>query len=214
MKNRIFFLTSFLTITILIVFFISCDKETLKKQEFHLQNVDKMISEFNVGRNIENWALLSEGDLEIIIANDMILMKFDIPGNEEIKTYFLQIDKKDFSLKSQHFGLAEVIYLQQQIVVNSLERQQTLLFSLTKDSTPNYAKDIIFTNQFYGYGIGLNSAIRGAVTLRTPTCYCYLTSEPLQGCDSGGIGSTSCSILGTGGCSVSCGLHYYSCCNN
>lgn len=199
--------------SIVIMGLSACSNDDLNKKDFRLQGIDQLISAFNEGKNpaTENIATKTQGNLTIAVGENLISMEYAMEGAKELKTYFLQTQNADHSLKSKEFGLVEVIYFGNELVVNSLERQQTLLFSVSNGSESS-VKGIAFTENISGFGLGVETKIKGTISSRYVRCLCAVNNTS-NSCDAGGPGSTNCSVSdGVQNCSVSCGVGFYSCC--
>lgn len=217
MKNRIFIFSVFLVLVLASGYFLSCEKESLKGTS--LQGVTEILSKYNAQlKPYEKPATLQVGEVKIIAANNEIYLTLDVPGNDMLAEYLLQVKEIPAGLKSEDLGTSEVLFLDNNLVVNSLDfKDRTYRFQLPS-SGGEFVSNIVFNNAFVGYGITERIFGRG-IQLRAPPCRCLEATADFSSCDSGGIGSTSCSTsTSSGSCSTTCegGLTYqtYACCKN
>jgi len=122
---------------------------------------------------------------------------------------------------------ATIIYAESSVTFTSQTNGQNYIFKLTSSNTPTPTGNIGVKS---GYGLArvqdpntynLYTVVTGTGPFPPPqeaTCTCY-PSTWTGSCDSGGAGSTDCSVSVTVGpvtseCSVSCATGYTACCNN
>jgi len=207
---------SALGILLLVSFLLNCKKEsgTGEIKDFHLAMADTILSQYNAERPNWDWSFRTEGKVNIRVKDSMISIEHNPDNGEELATYFLQTGKKDHHFKTGLFGLAEVIFLDRNLIVNSLETKKTLLFSIKVDPDPYYLKYLNNVKQYKGFGLGVRKTNRGGAWEKAPYCSCEPAGSLEDLCISGGPDALSCSTANLeGSCRVSCSGQTFACCD-
>ena len=213
MKNHFHLLFS---MWLFISFFQGSCKDSGKEEvsDFHLTNADSILSQFNSKREPKDWIVKTEGKVNIKVEDKIVYLEHSPENGEVFMTYFFQSFNEAHDLKSDSFGRAEILFLKRNLIINSLERNQTLLFSLMEDAPPVYLADLQTTKKYIGFGLGLRKINKGSTSEYVPLCGCEPNGSPYDHCVSGGDGALSCGTGNLdGSCEVSCAGENFACCN-
>ena len=200
-----------------VLIFISCKdgQGTKSNADFHLVNADSILSQYNAVRENWDWSYRVEGDVNITVKDSMISMEFVSGGGDQFITYFLQTSGKERRLKTGPFGKSEVLFLDRNLIINSLEREKTLFFSIGVDPEPGYLKSMHRVDHYKGIGLGVRMVNKTGANQNVPYCSCEPVGSPEDLCSSGGSGSLSCSTSNSeGSCRVSCSGQTFACCES
>lgn len=211
------------TVLCTLLFLFSCDeKENLKEQQY---NLAKKISlqEENLTKNMDvsllNRPLIFESKkftFQITEGKTLALM---CETKDEYHIFVLQTEgvKEDAISDVQ---ISKVIYLDH-IMIATTDKGK-YYFSVRNQHAERVQKMIPknqnYIAEIYGYGLIYNKIKKEVIDnpsliideLTADSSF-KVSSIDIRGCNSGGEGSSSCSI---DGCSVSCDLGYYACCNH
>ncbi len=209
-----------------IFYFPSCTKDTPSSTAQQPVTLESLVLAYNVGLNIDAYkAQFLEGTMEVITLPSKEVLFFLKQADQTNNSMFLA-QATDFSSKlTADLGQVKVAYLKEAIVIQD---QTGLLytFSIGEGRGNELIQKLTATWTGQGYGLAFNTHVQESVTnykglsstneLRKVSCKCE-ASGGRSDCDSGGVGSTECSISSGGltseGCSVRCGGGYYACCN-
>lgn len=210
--------------------FPSCTKETSKAIPTpDAITLEKMVVSYNSGKVLEHEkAILTEGDMTIMTLPSKEVLFFLRKDGASTNDIFLGQGIQLSSSVQKELGRVTVAYLREAIAVQT-EEGEIYTFTIGEGKGHETIQKIASSWSGIGYGLsfrwnrdtgpsdykGLNS--EKELMVRASSCVCVdVTSTNPPNCESGGAGSTACSIGATStdpGCSVTCGSAYYSCCN-
>ena len=202
--------------------------------DFSISNVQKYLNEYNSGKLSHQQAQFYTGSVYIRAASEdrMVIYFVDKVKGENLM-FLLQMKEnkdKDFQLELEE---AQLFYFRNQLIVNSLNEDLKLMFKLTDAERLRVEEkeELQFKYLYAGFGLAkvnnieLNSSLTSSQTRNAGfgdpgdpppqevSCKCVYAALAAD-CDSGGVGSSSCTAtVGSNSCSVSCTSSYYSCCN-
>lgn len=183
-------------------------------KDHHLATADSIVSQYNAGRPDWDRTVKMEGNVIIKVKEGRVSIDLEADNASEFMNYFFQTEHKDHGLKTDSFGRAEVIYLERMLIVNSLSKKKTLVFSIDLNKEPSFLKDLNDPKMYYGYGIGLRKITKGSAPEKAPYCACDQSSTPPGNCKSGGVLSLNCATSNVdGSCRVTCSGQTYACCD-
>jgi hypothetical protein len=219
MKNKnILFPLTLMTLLFLLTGLVACKSESKVESDgqtdFSLAIADSIVRHYNASRPEWDAALSTVGQVTIGLKEDHIELQHIGENVHEIMNYLLLTGDKKHKLEASVFGRAEVIYLDRAMLINSLERKQTLFFHIETDNTPEYVKDIKGIEVYGGYGLGLRKIAYGSQPDQAPYCGCQSSNVPPANCKSGGVMDMTCASSNEyGSCKVSCSGQTYACCD-
>jgi len=216
----------------------ACNQSSeIQPSDYSISNVKKYLDKYNSGKVSYHQAQFYTGTVYIRAASeDRMAIYLTKDGGKENEMFLLQMTEnkhKDFQLK---IDKAQVFYFRNQLIINAVNEDLKLKFNLTNAELLPVEKeeDLQFKYAFSGFGLvqlkgysyynnGLSSSSYRAglgepgdpPTGEKPSCSC--TNNILTECDSGGQGSSSCSVTNTNGqsCSTSCtSATQWACCNH
>lgn len=183
-------------------------------KDHHLATADSIVSQYNAGRPDWDRTVKMEGNVNIKVKEGRVSIDLEADNASEFMNYFFQTEHKEHGLKTDSFGRAEVIYLERMLIVNSLSKKKTLVFSIDLNKEPSFLKDLNDPKMYYGYGIGLRKITKGSAPEKAPYCACDQSSTPPGNCKSGGVLSLNCATSNVdGSCRVTCSGQTYACCD-
>jgi hypothetical protein len=194
---------------------ISCNSESGgSNKDLHLAARDTIVRQYNADRPDWDQADWSEGKANMIVKEGRIVIEYEADNSTELAYYFFQTDDNDQGLKSDSLGRAEVIFMERNMVINSLQRKKTFLFTIDKGHEPAYLKELDGAKVYYGYGLGARKVIKGSPLENVPYCACDLASTPPGNCKAGGVLNLNCATANeNGSCRVACSGQTYACCD-
>ena len=205
----------FTGVLLIAAIFCSCDNEGGANKDYHLMQADTIISQYNADR--PNWdrAVRLEGKVKITSAKNLITIQLEPDSSNEFFSYFLQIEEDETKSLNIPEGRAEVLYLERNLLVNSLDKKMVLSFKINSDKLPAYLENLGDVKEFVGYGLGLRKTEKGNSLEGGPLCSCIKTSGITMNCPNGGENEVSCGTGNTmGSCRVSCGGQAFACCDS
>lgn len=209
--------------------FQSCTKETPKTDNPVLQvTLENLVSTYNAGVVLAHEkAALLEGEMTVLTLPSKEVLFFLKKEGKATYDMFLGQGTELSSMVQKELGKVKVAYLREAMAVET-QNGEIYTFTIGERKGHELVQKLASTWSGKGYGLALNFDISEAPAdfkglastdeLRATTCKCRLQTPTTDDsdCDSGGEGSTSCSIGASGtapGCSVSCtGPTYYACC--
>ncbi len=226
-----------LTKIIITIFFLpllifSCSKDHLSEKETSLEIIqEQIITKNNKNKHGSQVSIKNTKNNEILIFEKPI-------GADYVVRYLLQMN--NLVKVSKFLKEASVSYDGSKLKV-STTNDGNYLFQL--DSKGGLENNFTLTKKFNGFGLSrlvikdtesgddesfrIGYHINGGPTVGIVTCICINNSVVDNTCDSGGAGSSSCSISelqeqdndlknseADGSCSVSCNDGYYACCDS
>ncbi len=155
----------------------------------------------------------TEGPVDIVVEDNVISITHDAYNSDAIVTYYFQSDKKVKKLKSGHIDIAEVMFLERNLIVNSVTNKNTLFFSVDADHTPEYLSDLKGVKTYIGYGLGARKIFKGKQSVDAFYCKCVPAGYPEGGCPTSNSLSIDCNSSNEhGSCRVFCTGQYFACC--
>ena len=209
---------SLCAIAALVLVLAACKSESAGKPDgqtdYRLTIADSIIAQYNAARPEWDAALSTVGQVTIVLHKDHIELQHIAENAQELMSYFLLTGDKKPELKEGVYGRAEVIYLDRTLIVNSLERRNTMYFYIETDNKANYLRDIKSVEVYGGYGLGLRKITYGSKADQPPFCGCQPSNVPPANCKSGGVMDMTCASSNEhGSCRVSCSGQTYACCD-
>jgi len=237
MKNRN--LIPYLLLILFVIGYFSCDNNRedseLLEKKFKPQEV---LTQFNLNKLDFQKGEYFEGDVKIrSTLNEIVVF---IGGSVKI-FYVLQTKSAPSTRLSIDLETAQILFLRSELLITDINKKITYLFGWNDENATKYLKKLKVDNNYIGYGLssfkGYNhvdvSEVNRLKTIyssilqtqvyeeyagrATDICDWHETNQlvGLSGCDSGGEGSTSCSVNDQyGACSASCKEDYFSCCGD
>ncbi len=202
-------------IVMLTIAMSSCNSESKDdgQQDYRLTASASILSEVNANRPNWNIAEKTEGPVDIIVEDSLISIRHDAYASEEIVTYYLQTDKKIKKLKSSRIEIAEVIYLEKSLIVNSITDKNTLFFSLNTVSSPDYLETMKGVKTYLGFGLAARKVTKGMLSVNAYYCDCVPAGYPEGGCPKSDALSLDCTASNEhGSCKVFCTGQTFACC--
>ena len=216
----------------------SCNQSSdIQPEDYSITNAKKYIDKYNIGKQLNHQSQVYTGSVYVRSASeDRMAIYFLDKANDENLMFLLQMTEnkhKDFQLT---LDKAQVFYFRNQLIINTVNEDLKLKFNLINAEPLPIEKeeDLQFKYAFSGFGLAQlkgysyynnelsSSSYRGGFgepgdppTGEKPSCSC--TNNILTECDSGGQGSSSCSVTNTNGqsCSTSCtSATQWACCNH
>jgi hypothetical protein len=204
-----------ITISVLCVLSYACktDSGDEGQTDFHLPNSEAIVNAYNSERPDWDRTEKTEGPVDILIEDNLISITHDAYASSDIVTYYLQTDAKTTKLKSGRIEIAEVIYLEKSLIVNSITDKNTLFFSVNTDPSPEYLKSMRGVKTFLGYGLGARRIIKGMRSVDAFYCDCAPAGYPEGACPRSNSLSINCSAANEhGSCRVYCTGQTFACC--
>lgn len=208
-------LLSPITILMLLVFNSGCKNDSggNGQTDFRLSNTETILTAYNSDRPDWDKSEKTEGPVDILVEDNLISITHDAYASDAIVTYYLQTDSKAKNLKSGHIEIAEVIYLERSLIVNSVTDKNTLFFSVDTDPSPDYLKSMKGVKTFLGYGLGARRIIKGMRSVDAFYCDCVPAGYPEGACPSSNSLSLNCITSNEhGNCRVVCTGQTFACC--
>ena len=193
-----------------------CKADTSKAviQDYHLVQLDSIRSQFNSKREQKDWAALTRGRAKLLVTDELVSILYTPASKEENVVYFLQGATKDYGLKTDSLGLIEELFLERNLIINCLEENKTLLFSVRDERIPTYLQGFAPTKQYTGYGLGARKINKDGASGNVPWCKCEALGSPDSNCTLGGDGTHACgSGTPDGSCEISCSQSTFACCD-
>ena len=175
---------------------------------------DSLISRYNAKAPVNEQFKKTKGNVNIVPGDNIISIEYFPEDADETVTYYLYTKLEYPELKSGPFGLAEVIYLGRNLIVNSLDAERSLFLFISGEEMPAYLKELNNVLLYQGYGLGYRRVKKDASPDTVPYCTCEPSGGRADFCGSGGEGALSCSVGSSGGsCRISCGGQTFPCCD-
>lgn len=193
----------------------SCKSGTGKgeSKDYHLAIMDTISTQYNAQKEEWDRSVITVGKVNIIVMDSMVYIEHDPENGDQEVTYFIQTEKREGHIKPGLFGKAEVLFLDRNLIVNSLEKEKTYLFSIKVDTDPYYVKSLMNVKQYKGIGLGVRKVFKHSKSKNAPSCSCEIVGSQRSNCDTGGYESLSCSSTNEdGSCRISCSGQRYACC--
>lgn len=206
-------LTGMLLITISMV---SCKSESGGKEpkDYHFPNAKDILSAYNADRPDWDKSEKTEGSIKIMVEDDIVYIEHDAYNSLEIVTYYLQTQKKVRGLDPEQIEIAEVLYLDRNLIINSLKDKRRYHFALETDAKPDFLNGVTDVKTFVGYGLGLRKVNKGNNGENVRYCHCQFGDYPEALCPAGGSVSLDCrSTNEDGSCKVTCSGQTFACCD-
>jgi len=181
----------------------------------HLLKLDTIRNHYNAKLEQRDWSTITEGKVNIVVKDDRIIIDhFPVEGPELI-TYFLQTATKDYDIKTDSLGRAEVLYLGRNLIVHAFKENKSLVFTVGGDKYPAYLSDFTDIKHYIGFGLGVRKFERGGLHDNVPYCLCKPMGSPSSDCTMGGDGGAHGCGTGTpdGSCEVYCSTNAFACCD-
>ncbi len=217
MKTKIFSFSLLTWACILTIQLLSGCKQEVQQEipkDLHFTLGDSLLSVFNADRPAYNLGEKTEGTVNIKIEDNRIVVEHLATGANELYTYFLQTDKREKKLKPGELGRCEVFFMERQLIINSLEHLNTILFYVDSDGQPSYVAANKRIQAFSGYGLGLRKITIGSPEDKAPYCKCVYPGTYAFHCNAGGTEQINCATSNVdGACRVSCNNKTYPCCD-
>lgn len=211
---KLYMMTMMCVVVVLVA--VSCKQEPQQEvpKDLHFPFADSLLNVFNADRPAYNLGEKTEGTVEIKIEDDRIVLEHVADGANELYAYFLQTDKKEKNLKPGKLGRCEVVYMERQLIINSLESFNTILLYVDSDGQPAYAANSKRIKSYAGYGLGLRKITIGSPADKAPYCKCLVPDTYPFHCNGGGTEQIHCASSNVdGACRVSCNNKTYPCCD-
>jgi len=215
--NRAILSTYIVSVFLLAFSFSGCKNEKVSQEpkDYHIKNPENIISQYNAGRPEWDMTTRTLGSVAIDVRDSVIIVHHIPTFEPEVHYYFLQVKQKVATVEPGFIEKAEIIFLDRNILVNSLESKKTYLFSIESDPLPEYLKGIDGAIEVKGFGIGIRKFYIGAEGGEVPFCYCVPPDFPTGSCKMNKeINPIQCrTAMETGACRVSCSSQYFACCD-
>jgi hypothetical protein len=195
--------------------FFSCQNGAGKSgpRDYHMAVMDSISVAYNAQKEEWDRSIITVGNVNITVMDSMVYIEHDPENGDQEITYFLQTEKREGHVKPGLFGKAEVLFMDRNLIVNSLEKEKTYMFSIKVDPDPNYVKKIEDLKQYKGIGLGVRKVFKSSQTKNAPTCSCEIAGSQNVNCATGGSESLSCSSTNDdGSCRISCSGQRFACC--
>lgn len=237
MKTRKF-ITFFLLIFV-IIGYSSCDKNSVESETIQdLFNAKEVLNHFNLNKLDFQKGEYFESNVKIrSTLNEIVIFV----GDDSDSFFVFQTKTAPSPPLSIDFESAQILFLRSELLVINLKDNTSYSFGWNSEEAIKYLSNFKFDNKYDGFGIssfkGYNHVDVDNITrlktiyssiLRTEIfenyngraddiCDWHETAQAvnLSGCDSGGEGSSSCSVNdGYGSCSTTCKSEYFACCGD
>lgn len=205
-----------------------------------------LVAQYNAGESIDEFkAIFMEGSMSVLtLPSKEVLFFLKRTDNSAVNDIFICQNNQLETTLNEDLGNVYVAYLREALVIQTTNGK-TYVFSIGERKGHEIAKNISADWSITGYGLAFwmnrsddPSSFKGYSSLSEKyapgdpdkassrssvnECQCveYQVPRPPDGdsnCNSGGYGSSSCSITGTttqAGCSTNCSGNYYACCTN
>ena len=196
-------------------FLFSCQRGSGKGEtkDYHLTVMDSILEQYNSQREEWDRSVLTKGSVSITVMDSMIAIEHDPENEGQLITYFLQTEKREGHIHTGIFGKAEVLFLERNVIVNSLEKDMTYLFSFNVDQDPYYLKSLKDVKQYKGIGLGVRKVNKDSPTKNAPYCSCVKAGSREDVCETGGNSALNCSSTNfDGSCRIICSGQRFACC--
>jgi hypothetical protein len=206
----------FLAILFLAYSMIGCKSEPGAEgpKDFHLVMADSIISQYNADRAEWDRTEMTIGDVEILVKENRIELRHLPESGNEFMAFFLQTENNKHGLEAGKLGRCEVIYMERNLLVNSLSSKRTLHFYLDKDPKPAFLKEIKGVKSYTGFGLGVRKIVHGSQPYQATYCACDQAATPPGNCKAGGVLDLKCATSNEfGSCRVTCTGQTYACCD-
>lgn len=212
MRTKIFLIILVFLITGSLTY-MACEMESYG--DLAIKDAQKILEQFNIGKLEQEQGKYLEGEVQITaVKDDGIYVKVTMPNSDKTENFRLQMENIENVSYNKDINKAQVLFFRDLLIINSLEETLRLQFTLNNDTKIEGVKAMKFDNIYNGYGLAYYESSEIESRYVKPTCGCE-GSHSEKDCDSGGYGSTSCSVNnGQQSCSVSCGGTTHACCNN
>jgi len=181
----------------------------------HLLQLDTIMDQYNSKREQPDRTSLTEGKVNIVIKEDMVMIDHMPEEGAELITYFLQGATKNYDLKTDSLGKCEVLFLGRNLIVHPFKEKKPLLFTVRDMTIPAYLKNFTDAKQYIGFGLGARKFERNGLHDNVPFCLCEKLGTPSDDCRIGNDGGAHGCATGTpdGSCVVSCSESAFACCD-
>jgi hypothetical protein len=214
-RQRILHMPLAITLCMLFLLSYACktDSGESGQSDYRLPNSAAILNEYNSERPDWDKSEKTEGPVDILVEDNLISITHDAYASSNIVTYYLQTDSKAKKLKSGHIEIAEVIYLEKSLIVNSVTDKNTMFFSVNSSLSPQYFKSTKGVKTFFGYGLGVRRVIKGMRSVDAYYCDCAPAGYPEGACPSSNSLSITCTASNEhGSCKVYCTGQTFACC--
>jgi hypothetical protein len=198
------------------LFLFSCRNEssTSETNEQHLAKLDTIRDLYNSKREPHDWTAITNGKIKIIVDAKMISIHHTPDTGNVSIIYFLQTGNQNHDLRTDSFGMSEVLFLGRNLIIHLPDKRKTFLFSVIDETVPIYLHGFTDVKKYVGYGLGVRKFIKGGLAENVPFCQCEPLGTPDSDCNRGGNEAHGCGT-GTpdGSCEVSCSMAAFACCD-
>jgi hypothetical protein len=208
--------------------FQSCKKEPAQLPPAPLSLLEQMVATYNAGKpeGMPSRASLMQGTMTAMtLPSKEALFFLQENGSGNTHLFLCQGETLSADLLEE-LGQVRVAYLHESVVIETADKGY-YTFSIGERKGHDLAQQVTGKWTGLGYGLALNSdtdlrpeMFKGKGSfgeVRANSCKCRAVTQDDSDCNSGGSGSTDCSIGSTEkqpGCSVSCSNGNYACCKN
>jgi hypothetical protein len=208
-------LFSFLVFGIISVSACKSESEKSGNGDYHMAALHEILAAYNAEKPDWDRAEKTEGPVKILVEKDMVYIEHDGYNSVEIVTYFLQTEKKVRGLKSGSIEIAEVLFMESNLIVNSIKDNRTLHFALNHAAHPGYLPALKEAKTYTGFGLGFRKVNKGSFPENVSSCQCEKAGNFDSLCPSGGSMFLDCrSANEYGACRVTCSGQTFACCGN
>ncbi|MEP6795077.1 MAG: hypothetical protein ABJB16_12170 [Saprospiraceae bacterium] len=184
-------------------------------KDFHLVTADSIIGQYNAGRAEWDRGQKIEGNVTITATKYLTTIDVEPDSSHHVFSFFLQVENNEANLLSVAPGRAEVIYLDRDLIVNSLVTKRILYFKMKSDKKPSYLEGLKDMKEYAGYGLGMRKVAKGYKIESAPFCSCISVDTKGWNCPSGGEGALSCGVGNdVGNCRINCSGQTFACCDS
>lgn len=195
--------------------FMHCLNGPGGKKDFHLVTADSIIGQYNTGREEWDRGQKIEGNVTITATKYLTTIDVEPDSSHYVFSFFLQVENNETNLLSVAPGRAEVIYLDRDLIVNSLVTKRILYFKIKSDKMPVYLEGLKDMKEYAGYGLGMRKIAKGYRLESAPFCSCISVNTKGWKCPSGGESELSCGVGNdVGNCRINCSGQTFACCDS
>lgn len=195
--------------------FMHCTNGPGETKDLHLMTSDSILSQYNAGRSEWDRGQKIEGNVTITATKYMTTIDVEPDSSHYVFSFFLQVEDNETNLLSVAPGRAEVIYLDRDLIVNSLVTKRILYFKIKSDKKPSYLEDLKGMTEYSGYGLGMRKVAKGYKLESAPFCSCISVDTKGWNCPAGGESELSCGIGNdVGNCRINCSGQTFACCDS
>ncbi len=205
----------FTLLVLSLLFFFSCKNASTSDgtQDFHLPNASAIVEAVNAERPDWDQFEKTEGPVDIRVDDNKIVLTHDAYNSSAIVTYYLFTEEKAKKIKTGRIDIAEVIYLEQSLIVNSITDKNTLFFTVNTHPSPDYLDEMDGVRKFMGHGLSERKVKKGMQSSSAFYCGCAPAGYPEGACLYSNALSIDCHAYNEhGSCRVYCTGQYYGCC--